>query len=125
MQPSGDDVLCPDLVMSRHDEMREHELLRRLRRIVTCYLHQFPLNAVWPKVAEKVELSPARRLRAPIGQVDDGALCHAIDCLVRFVDEAPQTFREPVIALACRRSPFMPCWTTVQCPSSVTMKPCR
>jgi hypothetical protein len=29
MQPSGDDVLCPDLVMSRHDEMREHELLRR------------------------------------------------------------------------------------------------
>jgi hypothetical protein len=31
--------------------MREHELLRRLRRIVTCDLHQFPLNVVWPKVA--------------------------------------------------------------------------
>ena len=74
--------------------MREHELLRRLRRIVTYDLHQFPLNAVWPKVAVKVELSPARRLRAPIGQVDDGALCRAIDRLVRFVDEAPQTFIE-------------------------------
>src|SRR5271166_1702807 len=57
--------------MSGHDEMREHELLRGLRHTVTYYLHQFPLDPVSSKVTEKVELSPSRGLRAPIGQVSD------------------------------------------------------
>ena len=93
MQPSGDDVLCPDIMMGGHDEMWEHELLRCRWRIDTCYLHEFPLDTVWSKITEKIELSPSRGLRTPIGKIDDSALCHAIDCLVRFVDEAPQTFR--------------------------------
>jgi hypothetical protein len=66
MQPSGNDVLCLDLVMGGHDEMREHELLRRRWRIDTRYLHQLPLDPVWSEVAEKVELSPSRGFRAPI-----------------------------------------------------------
>ena len=84
--------------MCGHDEMRKHELLHCLRRIDTCQLHQFLLDTVWSKIAEKIELSPSRGLRTPIGQVDNRALWDAIDCLVRFVDEATQIFGKPVIA---------------------------
>ena len=61
-------------------------------------LGELPLDAVRSEFAENVELSPPRGLRTPIGQVDDHALLDAVDRGVRFVDEAPQTFGEPVIA---------------------------
>ena len=59
---------------------------------------ELPLDPVWSDIAENVELSPPRGFRTPIGQVDDHALFDSIDRGVRFVDEAPQTFGEPVIA---------------------------
>jgi hypothetical protein len=48
--------------------------------------------------AENVEQSLPRGFRAPISRVDDHALFDSIDCGVRFIDEAPQIFGEPVVA---------------------------
>ena len=47
---------------------------------------------------ENVELRRARRLGAPVGEVDDLALLLPLDRRVRLVDEALQAFRQPVIA---------------------------
>ena len=61
-------------------------------------LRELPHDPVGPELAEKIELSPPRRFRAPIGQIDDHALLDSVDRGVRLVDEAPQAFGQPVIA---------------------------
>ena len=78
-----------------------------------------------PQRAENVELTASGGFRPPIGEVDHHTLFDAVDDGVRLIDEVLQAFGEPVKRLACRRSPFMPCWTTTHWPSSVTMKPWR
>ena len=61
-------------------------------------LRELPLDPVRSELAENIELPPSRGLRAPIGQVDDHTLFDPVDRGVRLVDEALQTFGEPVIA---------------------------
>ena len=86
--------------MVGHDEMRQHRLGLRSRTFDAASRQpgELPLDPVWSELAEDVELSPPRGLRAPIGQVDDHALFDAVDRGVRLVDEALQTFGEPMIA---------------------------
>lgn len=96
-----DDVLGPDIVMGRHDE----------NAVARVGFGGVVVRSDSPSVAQAAA-------RAPVGQVDD-----AIDGGEWFVDEAPQTLLAPVIARASGRSPFMPCRTTTQCPSSVTITP--
>jgi hypothetical protein len=86
--------------MGGHDEMRQHGLGSRVRMFdeAAFQFRELPLDPIWSDIAEKVELPPPRGFRAPIGQVDDHALLDSIDRGVRFVDEAAQTFRQPVIA---------------------------
>jgi hypothetical protein len=61
-------------------------------------------NLVRPEREEKIKLGAARRFGTPIGEIDDFALPHLVDCGMRIVDEALQSFRKPVVAprlLAC------------------------
>ena len=51
-----------------------------------------------PSRREKLELRRARGAGAPVGEVDDLALARALDRGMRLVDEARQTFRQPVVA---------------------------
>src|SRR5436189_5719564 len=74
---------------------------------------------------KNIELGLARDCGAAIGQVDDLALLGAVYRRMRLFDKALQPLRKPMMRRACRRSPLIPCCTTTQRPSSVTMKPCR
>jgi len=73
-QASGDDVFGSDIVVSRHDEMRQHRLGLRARPFDASPLkpRELPLDPIRSKRAKNVELSLSRGLRAPIGQVPDG-----------------------------------------------------
>jgi hypothetical protein len=59
---------------------------------------QFARQAVGTEGSQKVELSAAGRGRAAIGEVHDFALMDAIDRVVRLLDEALQSFGQPMIA---------------------------
>ena len=100
VQAADDDVLGPHVVARRHDEMRQERLQRRLGRPRRAGLEpgELALDPVRPEIAEQVDLPPPRRLGARVGQVDDDALVDPVDGGVRFVDEALQTFRQPVVA---------------------------
>ncbi len=80
--------------MGGHDEIRQYGLGSRVRMFDKAALQfrELPLDSVWSDIAEKVQLSPPRGFRTPIGQVDDHALFDPIDRGVRLVDEAAQTF---------------------------------
>jgi hypothetical protein len=94
-------VCGADVVMARHLEMRQRELLLRRRdrpwRTLTK-LRQLTRYTVRAQRLQKVELAATRRLGAMVGQVDDLALSPALDRRVRPVDEAREPFRQPVIA---------------------------
>ena len=94
MQPAGDDILGPHIVMRRHHEMRQRELrLRSLRFDARLFqLRQMPLDAVGANLVEQIKLPQARGLGAPVGQVHDHALLDPIDRRMRFVDEAGEAF---------------------------------
>jgi hypothetical protein len=66
--------------------------------LVPLELDEMPLDLVRPQRAENVELPASGRFRPPIGEVDDHTLFDAVHGDVRLIDEALQTFREPVIA---------------------------
>jgi hypothetical protein len=100
MQASDDDVVRPDIVVGRHDGMRQHRLVARAR-IFDAGPVQFGKladNAVGPEFGKDIELSPARGFCATIREIDDHALIDTIDRKMRFVNEAPQAFGQPVIA---------------------------
>src|ERR1022692_4659640 len=53
---------------------------------------------------EQIDLRQARRLSPPVGKIDYFSLSGSLDCRMRIIDEARQSFRKPVIAprlLAC------------------------
>ena len=54
---------------------------------------KLPFDPVRSELAEDVELSPPRGVRAPIGQIDDHTLSDTVDHSVRLVDEDLQTIR--------------------------------
>ena len=109
----------------RHYQVRQHRLLGGPGPRGPSSFAEFVHDPVRPELTQKVELTLPRRLCAAVGQVDDLALLGAVDRGMRRIDETAQAFGEPVITPRLPRSPFMPCWTTTQRPSSVTMKPWR
>jgi hypothetical protein len=100
MQSAGDDVCGPDIVVSRHDEVRQHgvDLSIGIFDAAPVEPGEMPLDPIWPELAENIELSPPGGGRATICQIDDHALFDAIDRSMWFVHEALQTVREPVVA---------------------------
>jgi len=76
-QSAQEHVRRPHVMMVRHQEMRQHR--------------------VRPARDER-ELRLARRIGAPIRQVHDVALRHAVNRRVRLVDEVAHALRQPVIA---------------------------
>ena len=98
VQPPQVNVLRAHVVMRRHDEMRQACLRRRLRSRRRQAAASSRVMPSGPSVAEKFELLAARRLGAPVGQIDDVALRMSLDRGVRRVDEAFQALRQPVIA---------------------------
>ncbi len=94
MQAPTDDVLGPDVVMSRHDQVRE----LGLRRSLAFELPDLGRNPVGAEIGEQIDLRLPRGRGAVIGEVDDCALVAALDRRMRVIDEAGEAFREPVIA---------------------------
>jgi hypothetical protein len=86
--------------MRWHDQMRQHALRsRRLDRFSRLLeRREPPCDPVRTQRAEEVQLTPARRFGAAVGQIDNETLVDALNGGVWLVDEAPQAFREPVIA---------------------------
>src|SRR3954452_17318916 len=107
--------------MRWHDEVREV----RLGGDSPGDRFVFPDDACRPEVAKQFELRGARSIGPPVGEVDDLALRWTVNRTVGLVDEALKFCECQWYRRACRLSPFMPCWTTVHLPSSVTKKPCR
>jgi hypothetical protein len=79
-----------------HDGVRQHRSGWSRRR--SLQRGQTAVDPIHAKFVENVELTPSGRLRAPIGQIDDEALLHAIDCRVRLIDEVLQALGKPIIA---------------------------
>ena len=77
VQPAGEDVASPHVVMRRHDEMRQRQLRRGLRCRPLMVRH----HAVRPKRRKQVELGVARFACAAVGEIDDLALRLAVDCV--------------------------------------------
>jgi hypothetical protein len=102
MEPRRQDVARPHVMVSGHDEMGQGQLVgfgRRNGLSRFCLDHgQFARQAVRTERTQKLELGPTGGVRAAVGKVDDFALMEAIDCGVRLVDEALQTFGQPMIA---------------------------
>jgi hypothetical protein len=94
VEPSREDVSRAQLVMCRHDEVREHGLRRRVSR----QRGEFGDDAVRPQVCQQVDLPQPRNLSPLVRQVDDFALCRSVDRAVRLVDKALRGFRMPVIS---------------------------
>jgi len=100
MQAPHQHVARADLVMCRHDQVRQ---LRRQRdrtgRLVpNLQRPQFLRDTVRPQRLQNIELRAARRFRPPVGKVDDLALLDPIDRSVRLFDEASDVFRKSMIA---------------------------
>ena len=64
---------------------------------VTSQFGKLPLNSVGAQFAENVELPLSRGVRPPIREIDDHTLVDTVDGRMRFVDEAPKAFGQPVI----------------------------
>jgi hypothetical protein len=96
VQTARENVLWPDIMTRGHDEVRQHRSGWSRRR--SLERGQPSLDPIHAKFVENVELTPSGRLGAPIGQIDDDALLHAIDCRVRLIDEVLQALGKPMIA---------------------------
>ena len=55
-------------------------------------------DPVGPEIAQQVKLGSARRLRAPVGEIDDLALISTLDRGVRRVDKCLEPLGKPVVA---------------------------
>ena len=119
-------VAWTDIVMSRHDQMRQRELHRN----GVCRAFQPELsradNSRRPVSIQGLQNAKraARGSGTLIGAVDDlpcpipsMAEWGSSTKLFRPFQRASDTRR------ACLRSPFIPCWTTTHWPSLVTMEP--
>jgi hypothetical protein len=100
MQPPCDDVFRPDIVVARHDEMRQHRLCVMIRTFDATPVKPGELapDPVRSEFTKNIELPLARSFSAPIGQVDDLTLFDAIDRGMRRVHEALQAFGQPMVA---------------------------
>ena len=99
VQPSRHDIFGANLMVCRHDEMRQQRLRRNLcRPFGTFQPREFAHDPVRPQRSQQVELRATRFLRAPVGKIDDLSLAFAFDRSVRIVQEAGQSFRQPMIA---------------------------
>ena len=107
MKPPCDHIAASDIVVCRHDEMRQQRLVGgRLRLLFSASLkgRVFARNLVGSERREKIKLGAARSFGATVGEIDDLALSFSVDRGMRIIDEALQSFRKPVIAprlLAC------------------------
>ena len=107
MKPPCDHIAASDVVVCRHDEMRQQWLGGGgLRLLFTASLkgREFARNLVRSEREEKIKLGEARRFSATVREIDDLALSFSVDCGMRIIDEALQSVRKPVIAprlLAC------------------------
>src|SRR5665811_1271995 len=102
MKPSCDHIAASDIVMCRHDEIRQQRLVSgRLRSLFPASLkgRVFARNLVRPERGEKIKMGSARCFGATVGEIDDLALSFSVDGRMRIIDEARQSFRKPVIAL--------------------------
>ena len=117
---------APAETAAGHPGTQRPRLPRGLHRQVLALQHrELAHDAVGPEVLQQVELALARAPGTQVGEIDDLASTRAFDCGVRFVDETLQPLGKPVVRRACLSSPFIPCCTTTQRPSSVTMNPCK
>ena len=92
-------VAGTDIVMSRHDKVRQHGLSRvRGRGVFGVELGKLAEDFIRAEVGEQIKLPLARGFGAVIREIDDHALIRAFDGRMRLVHEALQTFREPMIA---------------------------
>ena len=69
VQPPQHDVAGSDLVMRRHDQMRQQRLV--LRRRWRFQRRDLAQDAVGAEIAQQVELTTARGLGPAVGEVDD------------------------------------------------------
>ena len=91
--------LGADVVMRRHDEVRQQRLSAgAARRSPRLERRELARDAVGPERRRELELAAARGFGAAVGQVDDLALPGPVDRRMRLVDEARQPLRKPVIA---------------------------
>ena len=94
-------VAWTDIVMSRHDQMRQRELHRNglcvVRFSPTCQGRQFARDPVWTQGLQNAKLTVARGSGTLIGEIDDLTLPDLIDGGVGFLDKTFQAFRKPVI----------------------------
>ena len=101
MQPPRDHVIRPDIVMRRHDEMRQQRLgdiwlaLWRIRR---SRQRRARARSCPARDRRAYRSAPPRRFGPPIGQIDDLALAGPLDCRVRLSTKLCQPLRKPVIA---------------------------
>src|SRR3954466_1300567 len=79
--------------MRRHDEMRKQGLLRRLVRKGG----QLGNDTVRAQAGQQLQLGAARGLGALISEVHDLAVHGSLDRTMRFVDEALQVLRMPMV----------------------------
>jgi hypothetical protein len=95
LKPPCDHIAAPDVVVCRHDEMRQQRLIgRRLRLLFPASLKSrvFTRNLVRSERGEKIKLGAARCFGATVGQIDDLALSFSVDGGMGIIDEARQSF---------------------------------
>ncbi len=98
VQAAKHDVAGADVVMRRHDEMRQQRLVRGGRRRLRIDCGELAGDAIGTDPHEQVKLGAAGRCGAAVGQVDDPSLPGAVDGGMRRLDEGGQSFRQPVVA---------------------------
>ncbi len=99
VQSADDHILGADVVMRRHDEMRQHRRLGRGRGLaIANQCRRLAGKAIGAEVAQQIELAAPRRFGARVGEVDDHALGATLDRAVRRLDETGHLVRQPVIA---------------------------
>ena len=93
--------LGADIVMRRHDQMRQHELAAAAGgwRLLARARARDSSRAMPSGPSERGDRAGrGASLRPAVGEVDDLALPRPFDRGMRLVDEARQPFRQPVIA---------------------------
>ncbi|MNV83266.1 hypothetical protein D3C71_1770560 [compost metagenome] len=79
VQAAHVDVLLADIVMIRHDQMRQHRLRRRFSHPRGVKRDHFADDPVRTERGKQIELAAARCERPVIRQIDDLALPSAFD----------------------------------------------
>src|SRR5262245_3065308 len=94
MQASDEHVAWAHIVVHRHNQVRQLQLMAGL----PCEPRQLPNYRIRPQRAQQFELRLTRACRASIRQIDDFALGGTVDGAVRLRDETCDGARVPVIA---------------------------